>query len=251
MGQPIILKTNDRISVLGKTGSGKTHFMAMLAGTYARMLPSPWEVWWIDTKGSPDDIKLLREWGFRNALNVEDRFTGPLTNAVYFQCSGSRSLSVKGMAKAVLRAAWDSVTARDVSTRKYLVIVVDEFSQVVDGKHEAGSELDNVFFRGRGLNLGFIGGTQEPVAIPRNLFSQASHQVLFRLQYAYDLRAVKLMYPWYQPPPKYGFWWVDIDNTEQVFYFDNEAEFYSNLGIDVTESSLDPQSVADYQIFEH
>lgn len=229
---PITLRVNDRVSIVGKSGSGKTALMAMLAGVYAMLLPPPWQVWVVDTKGSPDDLELFRAWGFRNAFNVEDRATSPLMNAVYFKCSGGgagRKYSIKQQANSVLAAAYE---------RQYVVVVVDEFAQVAENRVSSGPALDDVFFRGRGLNIGFIGGTQEPVNIPRNLFSQATHTILMRLTWRNDIKAIRDSFDWYTPPPKYAFYWIDVDGTEQISYYESQQELYQKLLVDITESTL-------------
>lgn len=41
------LRPQDRYALVGKTRSGKTALAMVLAGTFARTLAAPWEVWWI------------------------------------------------------------------------------------------------------------------------------------------------------------------------------------------------------------
>jgi energy-coupling factor transporter ATP-binding protein EcfA2 len=218
----ILINPSDRIAIVGKTGSGKSQLAIVLAGTYARILPEPWEVWWIDTKADSKDIEALRGWGFRNALDAKDRLTSPIMNAVYFRCAskGTSGMTIRHQAQLVLDMAYQ---------RRNVYVIVDEFGRVVNSRTSSGESLDKVFFQGRGLNIGFIGCTQEPVNIPRNLISQAQHQCLMRLTYRLDIKTIHDLYPWYEPPNRYAFYWIDVDGTEQVRFYDNQASFYDDL----------------------
>lgn len=225
------LRPNERYALIGKTRSGKTALAMVLGGTFARALPAPWEVWWIDTKGDRDDLKNLRRWGFRNAVSDSDRNTpGAQVNAIYF-CIDTRDKDLGDL---------DTVTQvqgllREAYNRGNVIVIVDEYVQAVPSPKNAGKPLLDIFQRGGGLNVGIIGLTQEPVYVPRQLLSQATHQVLLTLTHGYDIEYLKKMEPLYRPPIKlgdpYGFWWKHVDGTGEVDYFPNQAVWYNQLQV--------------------
>lgn len=223
-----LLKPNDRFALVGKTRSGKTRQAMLLAGTFARILPAPWEVWWIDTKGDPDDIKELRKWGFRNAVSAADRApeSGGLKNALYFhiEAVGHSELSVPDQAQAVFRKAYQ---------RTHVIVVVDEYVQVVYSKVSAGKDLLDIFQRGGGRKIGLIGLTQEPVYVPRQLLSQATHICLFTVSYENDIKYVRNFCPQYVPPLKlgdpHGFYWSHVDGHGDWDYYENQGEWWAHV----------------------
>lgn len=225
------LLPNDRYALLGKTGSGKTALGMVLAGTFARALPWPWEVWWVDTKNDPKDLAALRKWGFRNAASEQDRGTyGAQPNALYFRIASTdghgKDLSTVDQAQTLFAEAYK---------RRKVLVVVDEYTQVVPSSRSAGKPLLDIFTRGRGVDVGLIGHTQEPVYVPRQLISQASHQIFLTLTHAYDVKYVKGLEPVYEPPArlgdKYGFFWKHVDGTGEVTYYPNQRVWYDNLQV--------------------
>ena len=223
------LKPNERYALVGKTRSGKTALAMVLAGTWARALPSPWEVWWIDTKLDPDDLAALRKWGFRNAISPVDRApeSGGLKNALYFRIEskeGAPEDDVVNQAQAVFAAAY---------RRKKVIVVIDEYVHVVYSKVSAGKALMDIFQRGGGRQVGVIGLTQEPVYVPRQLISQATHICLLSLTYKYDIEYARKICPVYEPPNKagdrYGFYWSWIDGSGEWDYYSNQQSWYGQL----------------------
>jgi hypothetical protein len=223
------LKPNDRYAFVGKTRSGKTALAMVLAGTFARTLSSPWEVWWIDTKNDPKDIAALRKWGFRNGAEPEDRKPerGGLMNASYFKI-----VENQGGASTVDQVQYYCQQAYD---RGHVIIVIDEYVQAVPSIKNAGQSLLNVFQRGGGKNVGLIGLTQEPVYVPRQLISQATHLCLLSLTYEADIKYVRNLCPTYVPPIKvgdpYGFYWSWVDGSGEWDYYTNQAAWYNQLDV--------------------
>ena len=221
----IVLKPNDRIAIVGKTGSGKTSFAITLAGTYARVLPKPWEVWWLDKKGDSKDVESLRKWGFRNALDSKDLATSKIPHAQYWPIRSRKGMpGIAAQAQSIIRLGYE---------KRHVVIVVDEYTQVVPSRINPGNALLDVFTRGRGLNVGLIGLTQEPVYVPRLLLSQASHQALFSVTYQHDIDYMRKMHKSYYPPSKngdiHGFYWTWIDGNSDLLYFKHQRAFYESL----------------------
>lgn len=222
------LKPNERYAFVGKTGSGKTSLAIVLAGTFARTVPYPWEVWWIDTKNDKEDLATLRTWGFRNAASQKDRSpdTGGLPNALYFKIESKSDADIIDQAQAFIGMAY---------RRGNVVLVIDEYTQVVPSKASAGTDLLNVFQRGRSKNVGLIGLTQEPFYVPRQLISQATHICLLSLTYGRDIKYAKEICDIYTSPvrsgDKYGFFWSWVDGSGEWSYYKNQRQWYDDLMI--------------------
>ena len=226
------LRPQDRYALVGKTRSGKTALAMVLAGTFARTLASPWEVWWIDTKNDPKDLASLRGWGFRNAASKKDSSgeNGGLNNAVYFMIrtknAKGEDLSTVDQVQMILEAAYD---------RGHVVLVIDEYVQAIVSARSAGKALLDVFQRGGGKNVGLIGLTQEPVYVPRQLISQATHIILLTLTYEADIKYVRNLNPNYVPPIKrgdpYGFYWSWVDGSADWDYYENQSVWFDQLQV--------------------
>lgn len=224
----VILQPNDRYAFVGKTGSGKTALAMVVAGLFARGLSMPWEVWWIDTKNDPDDIAALRQWGFRNAASDSDLQTpGSIRGAKYFRVDGSSerfNAETVEQAQRIIGIAYK---------RQHVIVVIDEYTQVCPSSRNAGRNLLNAFQRGRGRKVGIIGLTQEPVYVPRQLLSAASHLILLTLSYAADIKYIKNMEPIYRPPAKmgnkYGFYWKWVDGDDEVVYYPHQKQWYDEV----------------------
>lgn len=234
-----ILHPNDRYAFIGKTGSGKTRLAMVLAATFAQSLKPPWEVWWLDSKGDPEDLIELRKWGFRNAMSELDRTqTGGLPNALYFRLDPNLADPlytgdvIVDQAQQIIGMAYE---------RHNVLLVVDEYAQIVQSRTLPGKNLYNVFQRGRGLNVGLIGLTQEPVYIPRQLISSSTHIVLFSVTYTYDIEYVTKIYKSYTPPikkhDKYGFYWGWIDGTGEFEYYSDQSVWYNGLKVSLPKEN--------------
>lgn len=196
----------------------------VIGGTFARILAPPWQVWWIDTKHDPDDIAALRKWGFTNAASQADRENSNIKNALYFIIPSGSDASVVEASQAVFRQAYE---------RQHVIVIVDEYVQVVPSTVNAGAALLDVFQRGRGRQVGLIGLTQEPVYVPRQLKSQATHLVLLSLTFDTDIDHVTKMVHEYKNPQsfgdKYGFYWKWLDGHGEVVYYPNQKVWYDQL----------------------
>jgi len=232
------LSPNDRIAIVGKTGSGKTQLAIVIASYFAQALSAPWEVWWIDTKGVEEDIKKLVDWGAVNgASDKHQKRAGGLRNFKYFCIESVQGYSVVDQAQAKMQEAYD---------RTHVIVVVDEYTQVVVSNRTPGYALKDVFTRGRGRNVGLIGLTQEPVNVPRMLLSQASHLVLFTVTYPYDITYLRKLCGVYTPPQEqgddYGFYWSHIDGTAKWAYYTDQAAWAKGLKIQLPKEPRNVQS---------
>lgn len=219
------LSPNERYALVGKTRSGKTQQAIVLASYFAQQLHAPWEVWWIDTKNDPKDIKKLRQWGAVNGASEKDILRlGGLRNFKYFSINEQNGYSVVEQAQAKCQEAYD---------RGHVILVIDEFTQVVPSDRNPGYGLKNVFARGGGKDVGLIGLTQEPVYIPRMLLSQASHLALFTVTYEADIKYVRNFCKVYVPPAEqgdtYGFYWSHLDGSAKWAYYENQKAWANGL----------------------
>jgi energy-coupling factor transporter ATP-binding protein EcfA2 len=237
----IDIAPNQRYGFVGKTRSGKTWFAMALASILVPHDSKEWEAWWIDTKDDPKDIKSLGQWGFQ--------IDNPKANKGAFglwrpnKPNPRRLFLVRG---GDIHEKVEEVVHRAYNQRGVLLII-DEYVQVVKSSQVAGKELLNVFQRGGGVDVGLIGLTQEPVYVPRQLLSQATHQFLFNVSYPYDIQYLQGMYTGYIRPTKlpvedpekwgntqrsdhsHGFYHVAVDYDGEGKYFQNMHQWYKTL----------------------
>lgn len=221
------LSPNERYAFVGKTRSGKTQMAIVLAAHFAQVLHHPWEIWWIDTKNDPSDIRKLRSWGFCNGANERDiNRPGGLRNALYFMINDDGPFDTVDLAQAKMDEAYH---------RGHVLLVIDEYTQVVPSIQSPGYALKNVFARGGGKKVGLIGLTQEPVYVPRMLLSQATHLALFSVTHANDVKYLKNLCPNYVTPARqndpYGFYWSHQDGSAQWAYYTSQKAWYDSLQI--------------------
>lgn len=199
-----------RYAVVGKTGSGKTHFSVVLASLLVPHDDPHFECWWLDSKMDPRDAKMLGRWGFGRK-----------------DCPARKRVPMIGDVNSAAQRACD-----DALRQRNRLIVVDEYKHCVDSARRAGYGIEGVHLRGRGLNVGMIGQTQEPVDIPRQLLSQAAHVFLFDLSYPTDIKYVRSLYPDYdRPPHTHGFFHAYIDGDVTWRYYPHVRAWYDSLGI--------------------
>lgn len=224
----IVFSPNDRISIVAKSGSGKTTLAIVIAALLVPYDDPDWQVWWIDSCGKPDDLTILREWGFgttraRKLIQIKPE-NGPVEYQVQVIC---------------LRAL----------ARRNVLVVIDEYKHVTLSTRRAGSGVEGIHLRGRGLNVGMLGLTQEPVDIPRQLLSQANHLILGDVAYPADLKYVRTLYDGYERPPtmqvtgrdgitrdrRIGFYHCYIDGDATWRYYPHVRAWHDRVrGVDTT-----------------
>ncbi len=211
----------NRVTIIGKTGSGKSAFGIVYAGLWAMALRPPWEVWWLDTKDDMDDIYQLRLWGFRNAFSTSDLKTTKIPWAKYFLIRPTDTANIIEIADAIIKLAYE---------RKNVIIVVDEFAQIRYSTQTMTRNMLNVYQRGRSRKVGIVSLVQEPVYNPRQLVSQAGQVYFFNLTMAADIEYVQKYFKEYVPPTKlgdkYGFWLLDVDNSGEYIYYSSQQDWY-------------------------
>ena len=216
--ESIKLQPWDRWAVIGKNGSGKTAFSVLLAFLLSKACDPRWRIVWIDTKGDQKDLARLAAWGFRK-VPIEKLGTQP-HQLVWVPLAPRPNLPVNEQAQRISRWAIDrSRKAKDRRSR--VILVYDEYVQVIFSSQNPGPDIKDVHQRGRGLFVGSIGETQDPAYIPRYLMSQANHLVLFRCTLPIDIKRLREFLPQYDPwtMPTHGFWhcWLDGDGEWRLY----------------------------------
>lgn len=217
----IVLSPTDRFALVGKTGSGKSSFEILLAEKLIEHQKPPWAVWDVDTKNDPKDLERLQKWGYTTPSRKEDP-SSPARKLL---------LKVRGDDEEIVRKA--QLIFNTSLTRGDVIVCVDEYTHVISSPRRAGVGLGKIFRTGRGLHVGLIGCTQEPVDIPRQLLSQASHLFLFNITHSNDIDYLrKHLFRTYIPPVEqygdiHGFWhkWIDGPNPQWTYY-SGQQEWY-------------------------
>ena len=160
----------DRYAVLGTSGTGKTVFMTVLACLLVPPTSTDWQCWWANTKDDPADMKRLAEWGF--------------------VAPGKGPRQVYNMRGDTAYEQAQDLANRALETRGVL-LVYDEYAHVVRNTIDAGPGIRDVHKTGRGIDVGMIGGVQEPAYTPRQLFSQAIHRAIFGLEHLPDIKVAR------------------------------------------------------------
>ena len=236
----IDIAQNQRFALVGKTRSGKTSHAMGLASTLVPYDNKDWEAWWIDTKNDPDDWAALNEWGFMVPRTTKHNLFGlwrpdkPRARQLHI----IQGKNIPDQAEEIIGKAYN---------KGGVVVIVDEYVQVVKNSQLAGEQLLNVFQRGGGKDVGLIGLTQEPVYVPRQLLSQATHQFLYNLSFPRDIQYVQDLYPDYVRPTKlpierpeewghtkrmdhkHGFYHVAVDYDGEGQYFRNQYQWWKTI----------------------
>lgn len=229
MARVVTLAPQDRYALVGKSGSGKTSHGVVVA---SRLVPhdvrqaNGWQCWWVDTKNDPKDLTRLSRWGFTEG----------------FKSRSPRKVIVvpfeKGKPQDTVERV-NEVCYKALDTHG-IVVVIDEYRHVVPTTRTASPGLLHIHQRGRGLDVGLIGMTQEPCEIPRQLISQAGHILLFNMTYPRDIKYCKELHSRYEQPltrgDKYGFYhgWVDGDG---IFDYYPHQQAWSKAFSEAPESA--------------
>jgi hypothetical protein len=243
---------NDRYAMIGKTGSGKTHtsmaLFTLITAVVNEKAIQPWSVWWVDSKGDPGDIARLRQWGYERVkhLNGLDP-DGPELYRYFKLETRPGEENVAPQVAEIARCAYQR--SKHPTNPRPTLLVIDEWTQVIFSRQNMGPRLLDIEQRGRGNRCGLAGLTQEPVYVPRQLLSQATHQFLFSLSHVADIDHVRNFCPAYEPPNEkghtYGFWYRHVDGNAKWQFFAHEAEFFDWVKSSLTSVSVYLKNRAD------
>lgn len=201
---------SDRIAIVGKTGSGKTWHSVALASLLVPIDSKSWECWWLDSKLDPRDGQMLKDWSFGAKKSARKHIKLDPKN-------GEPAAQAQALCEAAMK-------------RRNVLLVADEYAHIVLNTRSAGPGIKGVHLRGRGLNVGILGQTQQPVTIPRELLSQATHIFLFDLTYPRDLKMARELYDGYQrPPDRHGFYHAHIDGDAKWRYYPHSKAWHDSI----------------------
>lgn len=199
----LTIQADDRVAIIGKTGSGKTYFARFLVASFARLIV-------IDSKGDINPARWNLEtvpdnWSERTPLvrkllrgeNVRLRFRAPMN----------------GDYRPILRLVWAA---------KNVTLYIDEVLAVVPERRPAPMEFDSLYTRGRSSGIGVIASAQRPRAIPPNVMAQAEWIFAFSVPRPEDRKYVSGYMDGYRPienriPHPHGFWTYNASWPNPVY----------------------------------
>lgn len=157
--QVVDIAGNERVFLVGKTGSGKTFWAMVMLATVPRLVV-------VDIKGSDT----ISEYPWREPSHDTMRLL-----------ESGRPVRVrvreKETALAYMAAAYNAGGC---------IVYVDEVMMLVAKGGRPPVELENIWTRGRELGVGGWAATQRPVYMPLWLVSESEWTVCFRLKMADD-----------------------------------------------------------------
>lgn len=200
----------DRWLILGTSGSGKTLFSKELIRQLAQIWPTvPRYI--LDSKMEDDFL------GWPGIIEQED-VPPPLRTGTQ-----------------VWRPVYDNLATYEEYFEQLLaqpgpaIIYVDETSSIANKRGESGVAFQKLLKQGRSKHKCFIGAAQETAYIPRQLVTQATHFVRFRLVGRYDPRYGNVLVgrdeKADEPRHKYGFVYARSDRRAPTEY-ERYQEFF-------------------------
>lgn len=214
----VTLSMEDRISVIGMSGSGKTTWVKQLIPRMFAWYNIPIII--LDTKGQGEFDEIADE------LIITDKPPKPITTP----------------AVQVWKPPLDDIDAYDqfctqiLKNRKPALVIIDELSNL--GKGNADSYPNGyrlLLKQGRGLKICTVSMVQEVAYIPRQTVGQTSHLLRFLLLNDYDkLKMARMMglpdsLKYGNPPDQHGFFYRRMDRPSPVYYFYGWQEFFQPL----------------------
>jgi hypothetical protein len=159
----ILLRSNERIFLCGKTGSGKTYGAKYMLRPFPRLIV-------LDVKDQ------LQDWG----LVPYDKEARRLLKAGY----GIQARVVVPVGKDPAET-WDKVFL-DVLEAGNCHIYIDEMYGVVPPGSKVSPLLWAIYTRGRSMGIGASSASQRPTWVPLFALSESEHFFVFRLSLADD-----------------------------------------------------------------
>jgi len=209
----INLASNSRSIIVGKTGSGKTHFaMRLLSPERVRRLVV------FDTKENlVDDMALVpdttRNWrqfirGEDIRIQVKPPYTGTANFVEYYERVFARILYGADC-----------------------IVYIDELYNVTQGGQQLPQNFTAVYTRGRqpkygkrgqvvAGNIGVVAAVQRPMHMPQFCMTEAEHFFVFQLQSPDDRKRIAdFSHPQLQNPipDEHGFYYYETRSTEPIY----------------------------------
>jgi ABC-type dipeptide/oligopeptide/nickel transport system ATPase component len=215
VAERIIIKPDERVAIIGKTGSGKTELAKKLLELF------PYTVV-LDNKGTFGNDKNTKEFvlpGFVLVRNFDSLGeAGKQYNKIVFRPDAELEAHRNEFLEVMDAFYWW------IYYRENCIVYTDEATAVCDSSNILPGHNACVK-RGRELGIGCWNGTQQPVNVHNTLFSEAEHFFVFRTQlqshrdklsgFMGDNVKKKI-------PPKYHFWYFNPETMD-------EAEMYKPI----------------------
>lgn len=169
-----IIRTDERVAIIGKTGSGKTK----LAETLLAQFPN---VVILDNKGRVGIDKDTREFYLAKDHYIVTTELDELpavakqTQHIIYRPRPELEADKRAFADEMNAFFWW------IYNRENCILYIDEAASVCDS-YNIPPGLNAVVKRGRELNIGCWASTQQPVNVHNTLFSEAEHFFIFRTQ---------------------------------------------------------------------
>jgi DNA helicase HerA-like ATPase len=170
------IHTSFRISVLGKTGSGKTVFLKSLLKNFSKQIL----ILIYDIKHDYSDVREITD------LN---RFNFNLQKGL----ARYKSRGSKEDLENFCKTAWFQIT-KDKTRR--IILVFDEISALIENQPLASVPyFKKCLVMGRSYGIGMWFASQRPAILNKTILSQSRYIFLFKLDHPLDLKAVQFYVP--------------------------------------------------------
>lgn len=186
----MLMRPNDRIALVGATGSGKTYLAGKLLRSVSRLIV-------IDPKNTLGNKWGLSDWSKRSKKAL---FAGDPLRVRFSPEPGE-----EWRYEEILSLAYEA---------ENVMIYIDEVYGIVEPGRKPPKYLTADYTRGRELGIGMIAATQRPSWVPLFILSEANWYICFRLMMDEDRRRMsKFMGSSVLavPPDKYGFYVYSVE----------------------------------------
>lgn len=213
MAEGIIIRPDERIAIIGKTGSGKTELAKKLLELF------PYTVV-LDNKGMFGSDAQTKQFNLPGWVLVRDFDSlgeaGKRFNKIVFRPAPELEANQSEFREVMDAFYWW------IYNRENCIIYTDEATAVTDSANILPGH-NACLKRGRELNIGCWNSTQQPVNVHNTLFSEAEHYFCFRTQVqghrdklsGFMGDEVKKVIP-----PKYHFWYFSPERMDNAQMYD-------------------------------